>query len=56
MNPAGVSQIGNAQGGMIEGEGVTSKNSAVNIHAGRGYMAPKGGHDVHPSGSQGKHK
>jgi len=57
MSPAGVAQIGKAMGGMKHDDNITSQNSAVSMHAGRGFKGPEpSGKEVHKSGSQGKHR
>lgn len=47
INPGGVDQLG---------EKVAVKSAFESLHQGRGYSAPRAGHTVHPSGSQGRHR
>jgi hypothetical protein len=55
INPAYPGQLGSAFGNHAA-DGDTSKTAAVKMDEGRGYEAPKGGHTIHHSGSQGRHK
>lgn len=45
ISPAGVSQIGET----------VDKRAIENFNKGRGYKAPMSGHQIHHSGSQGRH-
>jgi hypothetical protein len=45
IDPAGVSQIGET----------VDPRSVERMHQGRGYSAPKAGHTIHHTGSQGRH-
>jgi hypothetical protein len=52
--PAGVAQLGQAQGNHITDQGHTGYHG-VNPNAGRGFKAPMdAGRQVHKSGSQGR--
>lgn len=55
MNPAGVSQIGQAMGNHATGVGKILHGSSVSMDRGRGFEAPMdAGRVVHHNGSQGK--
>lgn len=55
MNPAGVSQIGQALGNHATDQGKILHGASISMNAGRGFEAPKdAGRTVHHGGSQGK--
>ena len=47
VNPGAVSELGNHVG---------TRRAVETLYRGHGYKAPMSGSQVHPSGSQGKHK
>ncbi len=55
INPAGVSQIGQAMGNHATGEGKILHGASVTMDRGRGFEAPKdSGRTIHHGGSQGR--
>ena len=55
MNPAGVSQIGQAMGNHATDTGKILHGASTSMDRGRGFEAPMdAGRTVHHSGSQGK--
>lgn len=55
MNPAGVSQIGQAMGNHATDQGKILHGASISMDRGRGFEAPTdAGRTVHHNGSQGK--
>ena len=55
MNPAGVSQIGQALGNHATDTGKILHGASESMNAGRGFEAPKdAGRTIHHGGSQGR--
>lgn len=56
VNPAGVSQIGQALGNHATDTGRVLHGAQEAMHKGRGFSAPGIASTNHHSGSQGKHR
>ena len=56
VDPAGVSQIGQAMGNHATDSTKILNGASKPLYKGRGFEAPMAGCDQHHSGSQGKHK
>ena len=55
MNPAGVSQIGQALGNHATDQGKILHGASISMDRGRGFEAPKdSGRTIHHGGSQGR--
>jgi hypothetical protein len=56
IDPAGVSQIGEAMGNHATSVGKILHGASKELYAGKGFEAPKTGTTQHHCGSQGKHE
>ena len=56
VNPAGVSQFGEALGNHATDTGKILHGASEELYKGKGFEAPKTGTTIHHGGSQGRHE